>query len=142
MRKMPAILFASAAWVAALKEAINTNTVYRESAKNWEGDFWFIVEPEDAKPGAESERVLIYLDLWHGECREAHLAQSEDEHSPEFRISGTARNWQRVVSKEIDPIRALITNSLKLKGNLAKVMRNVRAAQDLVMCAASIPTEF
>jgi putative sterol carrier protein len=139
MQKIP---FASVAWVAALKEAINTNSAYRESAKNWEGDFWFIVELDEANTGAERERVLMYLDLWHGECREAHLAQSEDEHSPEFRISGTARNWQRVVSKEIDPIRALITNSLKLKGNLAKVMRNVRAAQDLVMCAASIPTEF
>jgi putative sterol carrier protein len=130
--------FASPAWVAALKEAINTSSAYRESAKNWEGDFWFIVEPEDA----QGERVLMYLDLWHGECRAAHLAQSEAEHSPEFRISGTTRNWQRVISKEIDPIRALITNSLKLKGTLSKVMRNVRAAQDLVMCAASIPTEF
>ena len=139
MNKIP---FASPAWVAALKEAINTSSSYRESAKNWEGDFWFVVEPEHADASAEGERTLIYLDLWHGECRAARLAANEAEHAPEFRISGTARNWQRVVSKEIDPIRALMTNSLKLKGNLAKVMRNVRAAQDLVMCAASIPTEF
>ena len=132
------IPFASVAWVSALREAINTSANYRESAKNWEGDFWLVIEPEHA----EAERTLIYLDLWHGECRAAQLAQSEAEHTPEFRISGTPRNWQRIVSKEIDPIRALMTHSLKLKGNLAKVMRNVRSAQDLVLCAASIPTEF
>ena len=135
---MQNIPFASPAWVVALKEAINASKTYRESAKNWEGDFWFMVEPDNA----EGERKLIYLDLWHGECRDALLATSEAEHAPEFRISGTARNWQRVITKEIDPIRALMTNSLKLKGNLAKVMRNVRAAQDLVLCAASIPTQF
>ena len=139
MQKIP---FASLTWVTALQAAINASGTYRESAKNWEGDFWFIVEPEHADTNAEDKRVLMYLDLWHGECRAARLAASESEHTPEFRISGTARNWQRVVTKEIDPIRALITNSLKLKGNLAKVMRNVRAAQDLVMCAASVPTEF
>ena len=135
---MQNIPFASPAWVAALKDAINASDTYRESAKNWEGDFWFRVDPD----AAEGEPKLIYLDLWHGECREARLAASEAEHAPEFRISGAARNWQRVITKQIDPIRALMTNSLKLKGNLAKVMRNVRAAQDLVLCAASIPTQF
>ena len=135
---MQDIPFASLAWVAALKEAINTSANYRESAKNWEGDFWLVVEP-DSDGG---ERKLIYLDLWHGECRAAQLAHSEAEHTPEFRISGSTRNWQRIVTKEIDPIRALMTNSLKLKGNLAKVMRNVRSAQDLVLCAANIPTKF
>lgn len=129
--------FGSSEWVAALKDAINQSASYRESAKNWEGDFWFIIEPDATR----ADRVLMYIDLWHGECRAARLA-NEGEPSPEFRIWGFTKNWQKVISKEIDPIRALMTNTLKLKGNLAKIMRNVRAAQELVLCAASVPTEF
>ena len=129
--------FASPEWVAALKDAINQSDSYRESAKNWEGDFWFVVEPDEARP----QRVFMYVDLWHGECRAAALA-NESDHTPEFRIWGGRKSWHKVISKEIDPIRALMTNTLKLKGNLAKIMRNVRAAQELVLCAASVPTEF
>lgn len=131
------IAFASPAWVAALKDAINNSVSYRDAAKTWEGDFWFIVEAEGNAP-----RRLIYLDLWHGECRAALLAEDEDARNPEFRVSGKVKQWQRVVLREIDPIKALMTNTLKLKGNFAKIMRSVRAAQELVLCAAAVPTSF
>lgn len=134
------IPFATPDWVAALKDAINASPSYRDAARAWEGDFWFIVEPAEGQP--EAERTLMYLDLWHGACRDAFLAASEDERSPEFRIWAPARNWQRVITREIDPIRALMTNQLRLKGNLAKIMRNVRAAQELVLCATNVPTNF
>jgi putative sterol carrier protein len=131
------ITFASPEWVAALKGAINNSAAYRDAAKTWEGDFWFIVEAEGDVP-----RRLIYLDLWHGECRNAFLAEDENAHNPEFRVSGNVKQWRRVVQREIDPIKALMTNTLKLKGNFAKIMRSVRAAQELVLCAAAVPTSF
>jgi putative sterol carrier protein len=134
------IPFATSEWAAALKDAINASATYRDAARTWEGDFWFIVEPAEGRP--ESDRRLMYLDLWHGECRTAVLAQSEAEWTPEFRIWAPPRNWRRVINREIDPIRALMTNQLRLKGNLAKIMRNVRAAQELVLCAANVPTNF
>lgn len=132
------IPFATPEWVAALKDSINRSTAYREAAKTWEGDFWFIVEPE----GGKGERKLMYIDLWHGECRDAFLARDENERSPEFRIWAPAKNWKRVIQREVDPIKAMMTNTLKLKGNFAKIMRSVRAAQELVLCAAAVPTEF
>ncbi len=134
------IPFASPEWVAAFKDAINASAAYREAAKDWEGDFWFIVEPEPGQP--ESARTLMYLDLWHGECRAAYLAKDESERTPEFRIAAPIKSWRRVINREVDPIRAILTNQLKLKGNLAKIMRSVRAAQELVLCAASVPTQF
>jgi putative sterol carrier protein len=131
------ITFASPEWVAALKDAINSSTAYREAAKTWEGDFWFIVEPD-----AGGARKLIYLDLWHGACRDAFLTVDESAREPEFRVSGNVKQWRRVITREIDPIKALMTNTLKLKGNFAKIMRSVRAAQELVLCAAAVPTHF
>lgn len=130
--------FATAEWVQAVKDAINAHEGYHESAKMWEGDFWFVIEPDQ---GSSDAPVLIYLDLWHGTCRTATLAQNEQDYAPEFRISGTRKNWLKVLRREVDPIRALMTNTLRLKGNLAKVMRNVRAAQDLVLAATNVPTE-
>lgn len=132
------IPFATPEWVAALKDSINASPAYGEAAKTWEGDFWFIVEPD----GTAGDRKLMYLDLWHGQCREAFLAESEAERTPEFRISGSARGWQRVINREIDPIKAMMTNQLKVKGNFAKIMRSVKAAQELVLCAAAVPTAF
>jgi putative sterol carrier protein len=131
------IPFASPAWVVALKDAINNSAAYREAAKTWEGDFWFIVEPD-----AGGTRKLIYLDLWHGACRDAFLTEDDSARNPEFRVSGSVKQWRRVITREIDPIKALMTNTLKLKGNLAKIMRSVRAAQELVLCAAAVPTSF
>jgi len=132
------IPFATPEWVAALKDSINASTAYREAAKTWEGDFWFIVEPD----GPAQERKLMYIDLWHGECRDAFLAKDESERTPEFRITGSVRGWQRVILREVDPIKAMMTNTLKVKGNFAKIMRSVKAAQELVLCAAAVPTAF
>ena len=140
------LIFGTQAWLDAVQIAINTNPAYREAARTWEGDFWFVVEPDDgpstSSTSSTEPTLWIYLDLWHGECRVAHLASGEHEHAPEFRISGSRRNWRRVLQREIDPIRALMTNTLKLKGNLAKIMRNVRAAQALLACVTQVPAQF
>ncbi len=134
------IPFATPLWAATLQTAINASAAYREAARAWEGDFWFIVEPAHGEAGVA--RVHIYVDLWHGECRLCEIAADEALRTPEFRISAERKNWQRVVERQIDPIKALMTGSLKLKGNMAKVMRNVKAAQELVLCAAAVPTQF
>ena len=56
------IPFATPEWVAALTDSINASAAYREAAKTWEGDFWFIVEPDANDP--VSKRTLMYIDLW------------------------------------------------------------------------------
>ncbi len=141
---MQNLVFGTQAWLDAVKVAINASPTYREAARHWEGDFWFIVEPDrdPSQTAQPTQPIWCYLDLWHGECRVAQHAQDEHAHTPEFRISGSLRNWRRVLQREVDPIRALMTHSLKLKGNVAKIMRNVRAAQELVLCVASVPTNF
>ena len=43
---------------------------------------------------------------------------------------------------QLDPIQALMTNQLKLKGNMVMVMKNVKAAQEIVRACTRIDTEF
>jgi putative sterol carrier protein len=133
-----AYVFPSAEWVAAFKDAINANEAYKKSAAKWEGDFYFIVSPGK---GVE-EPFVMYLDLWHGECREAHVVTDMNEKKPEFIIEGTLDVYRQIFEKKLDPIRALVSRKLKLKGNLGKIMRSVKATLDLVNSAANVDTVY
>ena len=41
------IRFPSEEWIALFKEELNKNKAYEEAAKNWEGDFLFVITPDD-----------------------------------------------------------------------------------------------
>jgi putative sterol carrier protein len=131
-------LFPSDEWIKAFREEVNASESYRKSATKWEGDFYWIVEPG---PGV-AEPVVLYIDLWHGEARDALKLDSEDAKSPEFVIRASLNTWRRVIEKKLDPIQAMITGQLKLKGTMSKIMRFPKAASELVNCATKVPTEF
>lgn len=133
-----AIKFPSDEWVKALCKALNESEAYAEAAKNWEGDFFFIVEPE----GDLKETVYLYMDLWHGKCREAFATTDPSVKDPEFRIWAPLGTWKKVILGQLDAIQGLVTRQLKLKGNMVKIMRNVKAANELVKCCSLIETEF
>ena len=130
--------FPSDEWVRALMGEINRSQAYEQAAKNWEGDFYFIVEPE----GGLEETIYLYMDLWHGKCREAFLADDPAQKAPEFLMSAKAGIWRKVIERQLDPIRGLLTRQIQLKGNMSMIMKNVKAAQELVECCTRVPTEF
>ena len=132
------IPFATDAWIKQLSAECNKSEAYREAARNWEGDFYFIVEPE----GQGQEPIYMYMDLYHGQCRHAFLAEDRQAMDPEFRISGPMKVWQAIAQRKVDPIKALLTRQLSVKGNIGKIMRNVRAANELVNCTTKFETEF
>jgi putative sterol carrier protein len=133
-----AIPFPSDSWIKAMMADLNTSTAYLEAAKNWEGDFLFQVEPG----GTLEEPVGLYMDLNHGKCRDAFAVSAERPVTPVFRLSGPVATWKKVMTKKLDPMQAMMTGQLKLTGNMATVMRNVRAAKELVESCTRIETEF
>jgi putative sterol carrier protein len=132
-----AIPFPTDEWVKAMAEAVNSSPTYAEAAKNWEGDFYFVVEPA----GKQTETVMLYMDLWHGKCRDAFAVDGHQK-TPVFRISAPATAWKKVMTKQLDPLQAMMTGQLRLQGNMSIIMRNVRAAKELVECCTRVPTEF
>ncbi len=132
------ITFPTDAWAKAMMDDLNESAAYLEAAKNWEGDFYFIVDPG----GTLTEKAVLYMDLWHGKCRDACLVADPAEKTPAFRLSGPAATWKRVMTKQLDPMQAMMTGQLKLTGNMVMVMKNVRAAKELVESCTRIPTEF
>ncbi len=130
--------FGTDEWAKAFMEQINRSEAYAEAAKTWEGDFYFIIESEEHYP----EPLHVYVDLWHGVCREAFAAADPSVKDPIFRMSGPLENWRRVIDKTLDPLQGLLTRQFKLQGDMVKIMRAVKAAQELVNCTALVPTKF
>lgn len=129
--------FGTDEWVQKYIEKLNENKAYEESAKTWEGDFLFIITPDE---GLDHE-VRFYLDLWHGKARNGREVPIDEELEPEFIVKGKWSNWAKVVDAKLDPIKALMTRKLILKGDMKKVMRAVKAAQNLVKTIGMVETE-
>ena len=91
------LLFPSDEWIKKYVEALNKNARYEDAAKTWEGDFVFQI---DADGEAIKENVRFYLDLWHGKCRSAKMAEPED--TAEFTYSGPLKNWKLLFDGKID----------------------------------------
>ncbi|MEM2367675.1 MAG: SCP2 sterol-binding domain-containing protein [Candidatus Bathyarchaeia archaeon] len=130
--------FPSEEWIKAYKEELNKNEAYAEAAKDWEGDFLFIVTPDE---GLDKEMVF-YVDLWHGKCRDAYMVPSREAKTAEFVYEGPYSNWKKLIMGQLDPIQSLLMRKFKLKGNMAKIMRYTKAASELVKTASKVPTEF
>lgn len=133
------LLFPSEEWVAKYWELLNANAAYKDAASDWEGDFIFEVT---ADGDTIKEPMKLYIDLWHGDCREARMAKDNDK--AEFTYSGTYANWKKLFAGEIDPIKGLMSRKFSLgKGdNMGKIMRYTKAAAELVSTAAAVPTKF
>jgi putative sterol carrier protein len=128
--------FPSAEWAEEFRLALNRNEAYRDAAKAWEGDILFLVrsvDPNAAAPG-------IHLALAHGQCSAATFHDDARTVSSEFVYEGSAENWQRVIAGQLDPVKAILDGTFKIKGNLAKAMRFTRAAKELVETASRVPT--
>ena len=132
--------FASQEWLDAFVGAINASKKYEEAAKDWEGDFYFILEPG----GPITEKRAMYLDLWHGKCRKAELVLEKemDKYKPEFTIAGTLAIWRKINEKKLDGTQALLTRQLKLTGNMAKVMRATGATRALSEATQTVKAVF
>jgi putative sterol carrier protein len=129
--------FPSAEWLQALMEKLNSDEKYAQMARNWEGDMAFAIEPG----GPISEEINYYIDLWHGKCRDVFILDGSRQVDPVFVLTGSYENYARLLKGELDPMQALLTRKLGVKGNMAVLMRNVPTVLDFVRCCREITDE-
>jgi putative sterol carrier protein len=133
-----AFKFPSDEWIKALSQQLNASASYERSAKNWEGDFIFISEPDATR---DSEDYL-FLGLYHGKSTGAAMLASEDEREAQFVIRAPFSAWRQVIEGKLDPIQGMMMRKLKLTGDMKMILRYVAAAKEIVSCCALIPTDF
>ena len=127
-------------WAVACGEQINANQDYRAAAKNWEWPLVLTMTP-DPKLGL-SERS-VYLDLYHGDCREARAATPADASSVPYVIAADPKTWKKVLDRDLEPIFGLMRGKLKLaKGGLVGLLPYVTAAKEMVLSAACVETRY
>lgn len=128
-------------WWSAFIQAVRASEDYPKVAADWEGDVSFVVEAEPSK--GVPETVCGWLDLWHGECRDGAwaVALEQAEMAP-FVIRAPYSRWKEVIRGDLDPVKAMMQGKLKVSGDLPAIIRHVKAANELVAIASSLPTEF
>ena len=123
------VIFPSQEWLKDLEVKINMDKKYADIAKNWEGDLVFVIEPE----GNLKEQLTFYLDLWHGSCRKAEYKPALGTYpSPTFILTATYGNISAILSGKLNPMTAMMTSKLKVKGSMGYMMRNVPTVLDFV----------
>jgi len=130
--------FPSPEWLQALRDKLNADERYGHTARNWEGDMLFLVEPGESLAHA----TAFYLDLWHGKCRDAFMQDQDLRVKPVFTLKGPYANYVRLLKGELDPMQALLTRKLGVQGNMAVLVRSVPTVIEFVRCCREVTDSF
>jgi putative sterol carrier protein len=127
-------IFPSAEWMQALIMKLNSDEKYAQVARNWEGDMRIVIEPDDKF----NQTMSLYLDLWHGKCRDAYIEGQTSTKKPAFVLNAPYHNIIEVLSGNMGPMQALMTRKLGVHGSMSYMMRNVPTILDFVRCCQEI----
>ncbi len=130
--------FPSSEWLQALMEKLNTDEKYAQVARNWEGDMVFQIEPG----GPIEQPISFYIDLWHGKARDAFVLDDSRQVDPVFTLKAPYDNYVRLLKGDLEPMQALMTRKIGVKGNMAVLMRSIPTVLDFVRCCREITDSF
>jgi len=88
-----AIRFDTDEWIKEVSRQLNESKDYEASAKDWEGDFIFVVEPDESY----AHRLYFFLSLFHGKSPDAAMIASEDERKADYKVLATYSTWRKVI---------------------------------------------
>jgi putative sterol carrier protein len=69
------------------------------------------------------------------------LEPEEGERAP-YVIRAPYSRWKEVLRGDLDPVKGMMQGKLKVQGDLAMIVRYVRAANELVHLTMQVPTRF
>ncbi len=123
-------------WLQLLKEKLNHDEKYAQIARNWEGDLVFEIQKSETYPQDRS----LYLDLWHGKCKDAYIIEDNQTQKTKaaFTLGATLPVFLKILEGKLDPLQAMLTRKLQVKGSMAYMMRNIPVVLDFVRCAKEI----
>lgn len=131
----------TASWAEAWTEEIRRSDKYRRAAATWEGSL--VLEAKaDAKSGMPEGRA-VFLDLWHGLCRDSRIASPDDLATADYVLKADLATWKRVLGGELEPVLGIMSGQVKLqRGNVAKLAPYVQASREVVAAAGRIDSHF
>ncbi|MDB5101867.1 MAG: putative sterol carrier protein [Cyanobacteria bacterium RYN_339] len=132
--------FLSDAWLADLTERLKTSEAFKKATKDWKTTITFALLADEAK-GVQPVGVVLELDK--GECKGATRVAGPGPYDGDYVIRGVADNWKKLLTKEIFPVPALMSQQLQLvKGSSTSLMMKMGATQGLLDEAGAVPTNW
>ncbi len=133
-----AIKFPSEEWIKELEVRLNASESYAKAAATWEGDNIFAILPDADYP----DTSYFYINLQHGKASGARQLKSLDEQSALFISSAPFNTWRKVLDGRLDPIQAMFSGKIKLKGSMAQIQRTPKATYEMTKIAGQIDMDF
>ncbi len=130
--------FLSDKWLKECVKTLRDSEDFKNDAGTFKGDFVFIFEADD---GLDVTKRL-YLSINRGDCREAFFLNGGPAPDADYRISAPYSLWTKIITGEQDPLNALRSRHVKVKGNMLRIMMNLGAATALVRTLSEVPIEF
>lgn len=84
----------------------------------------------------------MFLDLWHGTCRNCFATPEMDPGHASFVFTATLAHWQKLCEGSLNPVTAMALMKLRVTGNMAYVMKFSQASVAMVACTQAIPTDW
>jgi putative sterol carrier protein len=125
-------------WATTYKNVINTSESYKNSSVNWQEGSIALVATQN------NEFIGVLLELEKGVCLSSKPTTIEEANQlASYIIQGDIQTWKEVLSGSLQPLMGIMRGKLKLiKGSLTRLIPYTKAANELVLCAQNIPTEF
>ncbi len=133
-----ALLYPSEEWLIELKDSLNANPDYEKAAANWEGALILHIQADENL----DKDYFLWADPYHGKVRDAKLLNSLDDEKAEFVLSGKYSTWKTVVKGDLDAMKAIMKSKIKVKGNMAFLLKQTKASNVLMKVQQSIDTLF
>ena len=86
--------------------------------------------------------VYLYLEAASGKCTEAQIIDDPSSKDPGFFVVGSYSDFKPVVKGEKDFIEGVVKGSFKLKGDMAKIMRNAKFIRAVANSISSFKNEY
>lgn len=122
-------------WIETLAEKLKDDEEYQKAAVGFDAIFQFIVEPEPDKGIPDRREVGIKLpgcdETWEGIRDDAN-----------YIMSGKYGVYVDVLKGEIGATKAITLRKLKVKGNLANLLKYKRAIDRYVEVLGEVESEF
>lgn len=144
MSERKGFVFGSREWFEEFVRVLNSDEEYAKAARNWEDPLILMVTdlPQPVREYFKADRIVVWMDLYHGKCREFAFLSSPEERPAPIVISGTYENMKKVAQGRISPTMAVMTGQLRVKGDVGKLLANAAASSAFVNALKKVPTEF
>ena len=133
------ILFPSEDWMNAFVGLVDGSPEYQKAAGNWEGTIGLVIEEENGKLDKD---LIFYADPYHGEIRDYCLINSLEEKDIDFVIRGPYSVWKEIQQGKLDSMQAIMKGKVQIKGNMAALLKQVKATQIMMKFLEQIPTKY